>query len=149
MRRLKKQSWQVTGYTLLETVISMSIVLAVIFIGSSLKPDTRKHQLKIAVNQIYSNLSLARFRAIRQQVPVKVTFEENFCQLSEFDSQRSFWVIKSRRFLEGVQVTANNTPVFYPQGTVSNLASIKISNERGLYLITVAITGRLKITQSN
>ncbi|MDD8021394.1 MAG: GspH/FimT family protein [Acidobacteriota bacterium] len=149
MRRLKKQSRQVIGYSLLETVISMSIVLAVIFIGSSLKPDTRKHQLKTAVNQIYSNLSLARFRAIRQQVPVKVSFKENFCQLSEFDSQRSFWVIKSRRFLEGVQVTANNTPVFYPQGTVSNLASIKISNERGLYLITVAITGRLKITQSD
>ena len=138
-----------SGYSLLEAVISMSIVLAIVFIGSSLRPDARKHQLQTAVNQIYSSLSLARFRAIHRQVPVKVSFHENFCELSEFDSQKSFWVIRSRRFLEGVEITSNNEPIFYPQGTVSNLASIKVSNDRGLYLITIAITGRLKISQSD
>lgn len=149
MNSAKKHRPRASGYTLLEAVISMSIMLAIIFIGSSFKPDTRKHQLNTAVNQIHSSLSLARFRAIRQQVPVKVSFHENFCELSEFDSQQSFWVTRSRRFLEGVEVTANNEPVFYPQGTVSNLASIKVANDRGLYLITVTITGRLKISQSD
>ena len=140
---------RVSGYSLLEAVISMSIVMAIVFIGSSLRPDARKHQLQTAVNQIYSSLSLARFRAIHRQVPVKISFHENFCELSEFDSQKSFWVIRSRRFLEGVEITSNNEPIFYPQGTVSNLASIKVSNDRGLYLITIAITGRLKISQGN
>jgi len=149
MKKFRKYKFRLGGYTLLETVISLSIVMGIILIGSGLKPDTGKHQLNTAVNQVYSSLSLARFRAIRQQVPVKVSFHDNFCELSEFDNQKSFWITKSRRFLEGVGVSANNEPVFYPQGTGSTLASIKVANDRGLYLITVAITGRLKISQSD
>ena len=149
MKKSRRCPLRVSGYTLLETVISLSIVMAIILIGSGLRPDSGKHQLNTAVNQVYSSLSLARFRAIRQQVPVKVSFHENFCELSQYDNQKSFWITKSRRFLEGVVVSANNEPVFYPQGTVSNLASIKVANDRGLYLITVAITGRLKISQSD
>jgi len=43
-----------------------------------------------------------------------------------------------------VTLKANNTPVFYPEGTVSNLATILVSNDRGGYRITLAMTGRVK-----
>jgi hypothetical protein len=49
--------------------------------------------------------------------------------------------------LEGVNIQANNSPVFHPQGTVSNLASIMISNTWGSYKITLAISGRIRIAK--
>ncbi|MDD8032029.1 MAG: GspH/FimT family protein [Acidobacteriota bacterium] len=132
------------GYSLLETTMALSIVALLVLIGSSFNLNPGKHQLEVAVRKIHSSLSLARFRSIHRQVPVKVSFEENFCLMAEFDSQNAQWITKSREFLEGVKISATNAPIFYPQGTVSNLATIKISNSRGLYQITVAITGRIK-----
>lgn len=132
------------GYSLLETTMALSIVALLVLIGSSFNLNPGKHQLEVAVRKVHSSLSLARFRSIHRQVPVKVSFEDNFCLVAEFDNQNAQWVTKSREFLEGVKVQATNSPVFFPQGTVSNLATIKISNNRGLYQITVAITGRIK-----
>ncbi|MBC7361770.1 MAG: type II secretion system protein [Candidatus Aminicenantes bacterium] len=135
------------GFSLLDTTVALSIVAVLLLVGSSFKINNKKHQLNQAVEKVCSNLSLARFLSVYRQVPIKVSFNQNFCELAEFDSQNSFWVIKSRQLLEGVEVSANNSPVFYPQGTVSNLASIKVSNDSGLYLITIAITGRVKVSQ--
>ncbi|MCR4397081.1 MAG: hypothetical protein NUW07_10180, partial [Candidatus Saccharicenans sp.] len=70
----------------------------------------------------------------------------SFCELSEYNSEQAQWLNRRRELLEGVEVTANNAPVFYPQGTVSSLATIRIRNESGAYQVTVAITGRIKIT---
>lgn len=135
------------GFSLLETTVALSIVAVLLLVSSSFNINTKKHKLNQAVEKVCSNLSLARFRSVYRQVPIKVSFNQNFCELAEFDSQNSLWVIKSRQLLEGVEVSANNSPVFYPQGTVSNLASIKVSNDSGLYLITIAITGRVKVSQ--
>lgn len=135
------------GFSLLETTVALSIVAVLLLVGSSFKINNKKHQLNQAVEKVCLNLSLARFRSVYRQVPIKVSFNQNFCELAEFDSQNSFWVTKSRQLLEGVEVSANNSPIFYPQGTVSNLASIKVSNDSGLYLITIAITGRVKVSQ--
>lgn len=132
------------GYSLLETTMALSIVALLVLIGSSLNINPSKHQLEVAARKVYSSLSLARFRSIHRQVPVKISFSDNFCLMAEFDSQQAQWITKSRDFLEGVEVSANNSPVFYPQGTVSSLATIKISNDRGAYQISVAITGRIR-----
>ncbi len=134
------------GFSLLETTVVLSIVALLVLIGSSFKPNNKKHQLEVAVRRVHSSLSLARFRSVQRQVPVRVSFGQGFCELAEYDGQRALWLIKSRELLEGVEVVANNAPVFYPQGTVSSLATIKIRNDSGAYHITVAITGRVKIT---
>jgi len=135
------------GFSLLETTLALSVVAVLLLIGSSFKINNEKHQLDEAVEKVCSNLSLARFHSVYRQVPIRVSFNQNFCELAEYDSQNSFWLTKSRQPLEGVEVSANNSPVFYPQGTVSNLSSIKVSNDSGLYLITIAITGRVKVSQ--
>lgn len=143
MRAENKKS----GFSLLETTLVLSVVAAILLIGSSFKINNKKHQLDQAVDKVCSNLSLARFRSIYRQVPIRVSFSHNFCELAEYNSQNNSWITKSRQLLEGVEVTANNSPVFYPQGTVSNLATIKIRNDRGSYEITIAISGRIKASQ--
>jgi len=132
------------GYSLLETTLTLSIVAMLVLIGSSFKLNNKKHQLEIAARKVYSYLSLARFRSVHRQLPVRIRLIDGFCELAEYNSQNSLWITKYREFLDGVQVAVNNSPVFYPQGTVSNLATIKLRNESGSYQITVAITGRIK-----
>ncbi|MGB9893323.1 MAG: GspH/FimT family pseudopilin [Candidatus Saccharicenans sp.] len=138
---------KIKGYSLLETTLTLSVVAVLMLIGSSFRINNGRHQLEVAVRKIYSNLSLARFRSIQRQLPIRVSFNENFCELAEYDSQQSLWITRNRELLEGVKITANNFPVFYPQGTVSNLATIKVLNANGTYQITVAITGRIKASK--
>jgi len=126
--------------------VVLSIVGLLVLIGSSFKINSKKHQLEVAVRKVHSSLSLARFRSVQRQVPVRVSFDGGFCELAEYNSQQDLWLKKSQDPLEGVEVTANNAPVFYPQGTVSGLATINIRNDSGAYQVTVAITGRIKVT---
>lgn len=134
------------GFSLLETTVVLSIVALLVLIGSSFKVNTKKHLLEVAVRKVHSSLTLARFRSVQRQVPVRVSFDGSFCELAEYNSEQAQWLNRRRELMEGVEVSANNAPVFYPQGTVSGLATIKIRNDSGAYQVTVAITGRIKIT---
>ncbi|MCI4444839.1 MAG: hypothetical protein JHC32_02300 [Candidatus Aminicenantes bacterium] len=137
------------GFTLLETTLALCLMALLLLLGSSFKGNNKKYQLDQAVEKICSELTLARFRSIHRQVMMKVSFNQNFCELLEFDAENSSWTAKSRQILEGVEISANNSPVFYPQGTVSNLASIKVKNDSGLKYISIAITGRIKISEAD
>ncbi len=137
------------GYSLLEITLALSIIAMLFLLGSSPGINPKKHQLGVAVRKVHSTLSVARFRSVQRQIPIRVSFSGPFLELAEYDSQKSEWFVKSRELLEGVEVDANNSPVFYPQGTVSNLATIRIKNEHGAYQITVAITGRIKIVRTD
>jgi len=133
------------GFSLLETLVTLSILLLLVLMGASLSINNKKHQLEVAVEKINSGLSLARFKAVHHQKPVRATLRNDGYDLFEYEESSSTWVKQNSILLEGVKVEANNNPVFYPQGTVSNLATIKVSNERGLYSISIAITGRTKV----
>ncbi|MGB9906195.1 MAG: GspH/FimT family pseudopilin [Candidatus Saccharicenans sp.] len=135
------------GFSLLEITFVLSIVAMLVLIGSSFSLNHKKHQLEVAVRKVHSSLCLARFRSVQRQLPVRVSINQLACELAEYDSQKATWLLRSRDLLEGVEVSANNSPVFYPQGTVSSLATINIRNEKGSYQLTVAITGRIKITR--
>jgi len=82
-------------------------------------------------------------------VKIKVKFDSTSYRLQKYDTKQQEWVTDEWGFLEGVNIQANNSPIFHPRGTVSNLASIYISNAnaKGKYKITLAISGRIKIAQ--
>jgi hypothetical protein len=50
-----------------------------------------------------------------------------------------------KKTFEGVNISATNSPIFHPLGTVSNLTSVYISNTAGKYRISLAISGRIKV----
>lgn len=135
------------GYSLLETLMALSIVFLLFLMGASFKIDNKKHQLDVAVEKINSALSLARFKAVHHQKPVRMLLRNNGYDLLEYEESSSAWINRKSALLEGVKIEANNSPVFYPHGTVSSLATIRVGNERGLYSITIAITGRTKISK--
>jgi Tfp pilus assembly protein FimT len=129
-------------------VISITILgLIIALLSYSFTNQAPKYRLKKAAWEIYSRLNYARYKAIFRGVKYKVSFDSNSYVLEKFDDPMGEWQTEQRSFLDGVVVTANNSPIFHPRGTVSNLASIIVQNSRGKYKITIAISGRIKVVE--
>lgn len=136
------------GFSLIEVVISIAIMGLIIALFSySFTNQAPKFHLKKATWEIYSRLNYARYKAIYRGIKYKVSFDSNSYILEKFDDNKSEWRTEQRSFLDGVEITANNSPIFHPRGTVSNLASIIIQNSRGKFRISIAISGRIKVVE--
>jgi len=136
------------GFSLIEVVISIAILgLFIALLSHSFTNQAPKYQLKKATWEIYSRLNYARYKAIYRGTKYKVSFESTCYVLEIFDELKGEWRTEQRSFLDGVTITANNSPIFHPRGTVSNLASITVQNSRGQYKISIAISGRIKVTE--
>ena len=137
-----------TGFSLLETVIALLVVALIAVVAStSFLSYAPKYRLLSAARQVHSRLNYARYKAIFEGKKVRVKFESNGYSVEKYDEDNKEWKRETRSILEGVKIQASNNPVFHPQGTVSNLASIIISNSWGKYRITLAISGRIKVVQ--
>jgi Tfp pilus assembly protein FimT len=137
------------GYTLIEALLLLLIVAFIIFIGaSSLTHHIPKYRLHSAVWEVSAKLNEARYTAVLKGAPVRMHISNSDYCLEQQNIQDGSWHRLSGRRLEGVALRANNTPTFYPQGTVSNLATIWVENRWGRYKITLAITGRIKVAKA-
>lgn len=150
MRKRHLSSVQKTraGFSLLETIIALLVVaLIAVAASTSFLSYAPKYRLLSAVRKVHSRLNYARYKAIFEGTKVRLKFEPSGYTIEKYDEDKKEWKSETRSTLEGVTIQANNNPVFHPQGTVSNLASIIISNSWGKYRITLAISGRIKAAQ--
>lgn len=133
------------GFSLLETsvVLFISAILISIFSLAFLNLPP-KYKLHKAVREINSSLNYARYKALFDGIKIRVRFNSHGMTLERFDEKEDRWAFYKESLMEGVTIQANNSPIFHPRGTVSNLASIYVSNSWGKYKITLAITGRIK-----
>jgi prepilin-type N-terminal cleavage/methylation domain-containing protein len=136
------------GFTLLESVVVLAILAIVIGAGvSSVSGLAPKYHLEKAVWEARAKLSQARIRSLWEGIDYRVRFSSCGYFLEIYDEASKSWVARQSGGLEGVKLEANNSPIFHPTGTVSNLATIIVSNARGKYRITLAISGRVKIVK--
>jgi len=136
------------GFTLTELIFSLSLLgVLTALISVSLLDQSPKYRLKKAVWEIHSRLNYARYKSIYKGEKYKVSFEENSYSIEKFSETEGTWKNDLWGLCEGIFIESTNNPIFHPQGTVSNLASILISNSWGKYKISIAISGRIKITQ--
>jgi type II secretion system protein H len=136
------------GFSLMETVIVLLVVALIAVVAStSFLSYAPKYRLLSAVRKVHSRLNYARYKAIFEGTKVRMKFESNGYTVEKYDEDKKEWKSETRSILDGVTIQANNNPVFHPQGTVSNLASIIISNSWGKYRIALAISGRIKVIQ--
>lgn len=133
------------GFTLIEIVMALTLAGLFIYGGTyTFQRLVPKFQLQSGIWEVTSGLNQARFRAIMSGAPVRVRFVPSGFVFERYDEAAKIWRTAGAASLPGVAIRANNSPVFHPQGTVSDLASITVSNARGAYRITVAITGRVR-----
>ncbi|MBN2198344.1 MAG: hypothetical protein JW747_00680 [Candidatus Aminicenantes bacterium] len=141
------------GFTLLETAIALLILTAVVSVGAlSFLHVLPAFRLQGAAWEVSSQLNEARLTALLQGVAVRwrVLPPENGRTgyvIERRDPAEGTWERVLLRRPPGVILRANNTPTFYPRGTVSHLSTIFVENTRGFYRITLAITGRVKVTK--
>lgn len=137
------------GFTLVETVLALGLAGFLVY-GAvlSFKGFVPKFRLETGVWQVRSVLNEARFGAAWTGVPRRVRFGASGYTLEAYDEGLKSWRMVRAARLEGVEISANNDPAFYPEGTVANLATIEVANARGAYRITVAISGRVKVAKA-
>lgn len=137
------------GFSLLEAAISLFILAILVSLFSqaflNLAP---KYKLQKAVWEIHSNLNYARYRSLFKGIKARVRFDRHSYTIEKYDESDGKWIMEQSTLLDGVTIQANNSPIFHPRGTVSNLASIFISNSWGKYKITLAISGRIKVVKT-
>ena len=109
-------------------------------------PRVRLHG---AARQVVSDLMFARMKAIREQNPHRIVFQsaESYQVLSDREDGSRVTVLMRDLSVDyrGVQLVANNNPVFNAGGTASVLATIQVRNEAGEHRLSVNITGRVKM----
>ena len=133
------------GFTLVEIVMALALAGLFIYGGAyTFQRLVPKFRLQSGIWEVTSGLNQARFRAIMSGEPVRVRFVTSGFVFERYDEAAKTWRTARTASLPGVAVQANNSPVFHPSGTVSGLASITVSNARGTYRITIAITGRVR-----
>ncbi len=137
------------GFTLVEAVLALALsgffALGASYTVQRLAP---RFHLQSGIWEVTSGLNQARFRAILSGAPVRVRFVAGGFVFERYDEAAASWQASRAVSLPGVLVRANNAPVFHPQGTVSDLATITVGNARGSYRITVAITGRIRTVRT-
>lgn len=133
------------GFTVVEVVLALALAgffaLGAAYTIQRLGP---RFDLQAGIWEVTAGLNQARFQAIMSGASVRVRFVSSGFVFERYDAAAGSWRPARTVTLAGVLVRANNAPVFHPEGTVSDLASITVGNARGTYRITVAITGRIR-----
>ena len=137
------------GFTLIETALALALG-ALLICGSAVAVHRLlpKLQLQAGIWQVTAGLNQARFQAILSGGSCRVRFAAPGFVQERYDETAGAWRPARSVPLPGVVVQANNAPIFHPQGTVSDMATIVVSNARGSYRITVAITGRIRTVRT-
>ncbi|MBM3296763.1 MAG: prepilin-type N-terminal cleavage/methylation domain-containing protein [Candidatus Aminicenantes bacterium] len=137
------------GFTLIETATALFVLAAVVSLGTaSFLELLPKFRLQGAAWEVAAKLNEARLTALLRGTAVRWRAAGNGYVLEMRDPDDGSWKRLGGRRPPGVLLRANNAPVFHPRGTVSNLATIVVENSRGLYRITLAITGRVKVVKA-
>lgn len=136
------------GYSLIETV-TILLILGVVAAAATVPfvRPSEKAALERGVWEVQARLNYARFKSVYRSQAMRVTFRGGSCVVDHYDETADEWVREEEHPLPSVMVRANNAPIFHPTGTVSNLATITVSNARGTYRITLAISGRVRATR--
>ncbi len=132
------------GFSLIEMMISF-LILTIISYMITMKTSDYFKEMKFHSDtySIRNIIQKVRVRAILKYETLKISFKDNHLKILKYDGKK--WrKIKIYNF-SGITLKSNNTPVFYPYGTVSKLFSLYIISKNGIKKITMNITGRINI----
>ncbi|MDD5451647.1 MAG: GspH/FimT family pseudopilin [Desulfovibrionales bacterium] len=142
------------GFTLTELmiVVALMAILAAIAVPSIIA-QMPKYRLNGAARQVLGDLVAARMQAVSQNNELKVFFLDNhsYMILDDDDNDGTADTGEATQTKDiqtdyyDVTFNSNNDPIFQPNGTASNLATITLSNTSGSHSITISSAGRVRI----
>lgn len=155
-RMFQRNGHRTVGFTLVEVMIVIAIMAIMATIAApSMRTFMAQRRLNGAARQIMTDLMAARMQAVRDNHKAQVFFYSGSGQYRICDDANGDNTVNDP---EGAAVlrdihpdyydvtfTSNNNPVFSPNGTASNLATVTLSNSVGSKYVKVASTGRVRI----
>src|SRR5215510_6043857 len=152
MRRVQKQPCEV-GFTLMELLVTIAVIGIVSTVAAmNMTKQVPLYTLNSATKQLVWTLRALRMQAISQHHTVTVTFANDHTYTVWTDKNDNGQIndgevqtkdINSQ--YRGVRFVSTNNPVFNPTGTVSNTASITLTNTGGSKIISMNSSGQIKI----
>jgi len=116
------------GISMIETLVVMMILGVVLSLAAvPFRGTSTKYKLLRCVREIHSRMNHARYRAVCSGTKVRLRFDADGYLMETWDRNLGVWKQAPKYFVDGVVISANNTPTFYPVGTVSNLCTVHIS----------------------
>ncbi len=136
------------GFNLIETTVSLYLIsLLMVFSIPSFKNMISKLNFKSAQSQVINSLYLARYKSAFTSLSYRWRALGDSIAIEREENGK--WVLDRKIKLDFGVVTANNTPIFHPEGLVTNMATIYLKSKKISSKITVAITGRIKVVEEN
>jgi type IV fimbrial biogenesis protein FimT len=145
------------GFTLVELMIVIAVMAILFTIAMpTFQNYMTQSRLRGAAREVASDLMEARMKAIKQNNNFKIFFTSNHEYIILDDTNNSGTVDSGEttqtrdiqtEFYD-VTLSSNNNPIFGPNGTAANMATVTLSNSAGSRYVSVAITGRVKIDTS-
>lgn len=142
------------GFTLVELMIVIGIAaIGVMLTQTWLTTQLPKWRLNGAVRQLVSDLQAAKMKAVVERNRQRIIFQDTHRYILVDDDNNNGTpdpgeLVENRDIqwdYRDVTLAATNNPSFLPRGTASNLASITVTNPAGTRIITLSITGRVKV----
>jgi len=145
----------ITGFTLFELITLMAIIAVLTSVAVPVYLTyIPRIRLNGAVRMVMVDLMSARMKAIKLNTRTQVFFINGHQYLICDDANHDKTVENGegaalmrdiQNEFSDVTMSANNQPKFLPRGSATNMATITLSNPGGEKLVTVAITGRIKL----
>lgn len=145
------------GFTLIELMIVvavMGILMTIAIPGYQI--FTAQKRLNGAARMVMSDLMAARMKAVSLNQRVKVSFGSNVYRICN-DADGNGTVadnegddIEKDISAEHYDVTlsASANPIFHPRGTAALGGTVTLTNSRGSKYVIVALTGRVRISDT-
>ena len=142
------------GFTIVELMIVLAIgTIGIMLTQTWLTTQLPKWRLNGAVRQLVSDLQAAKMKAVVERNRQRIIFLDTHRYMVVDDDNNNGMLdpgekVEDRdiqRDYRDVTLAATNNPSLLPRGTASNLASISVTNTWGTRIITVSITGRVKV----
>ncbi len=134
------------GFNLLETTIYLSLLsLLITFSVPAYKQLICNLKFKSDQSLVINSLYLVRYKSAFTGDRFRWRALGNSIYIEREENGK--WLLERRINLGFGEVSSNNTPVFHPEGVVTNLATIYLKSKEKSSKITVAITGRIKVVE--
>lgn len=144
-----------SGFTLLELMVTLAIMGVVAGIAMpNFLSYIPKSRLNGAATMVMTDMMAARMKAVKRNTRFQIYFsgDHQYKICDDADGNGTVTDCEGDALIKDIQTeygdvtfSSTNNPIFLPRGSASNLATVTFTNASGSKILTVSITGIVRI----